>query len=145
MVPYILACTFFGMMVSCMVKYRENVMLLVVFVSIPLLFMTGVSWPQSSIPGYWQGVSWLFPSTFGARAYVRMNSMGATLGDVLTEYRILWIQSVCYFALTLAVYRFQIYQARKHAKERLNFLRHNRQARQSSAHGNLVAVDQIDA
>ena len=145
MLPYILACTFFGMMVSCMVKYRENVMLLVVFVSIPLLFMTGVSWPQSNIPGYWQGVSWLFPSTFGARAYVRMNSMGATLVDVMTEYRILWIQVVCYFALTLAVYRFQIYEARKHAKERLDFLRHNREARMSSANGNLASVDQVDA
>ena len=50
MTPYTLACIFFGMVVSCMVKYRENVMLLVVFISLPLLFMTGVSWPQSNIP-----------------------------------------------------------------------------------------------
>ena len=93
MVPYILACTFFGMMVSCTVKYRENVMLIVVFVSVPLLFLTGVSWPQSSIPSYWQGVSWLFPSTFGARAYIRLNSMGADISDVMPELRILWIQA----------------------------------------------------
>ena len=106
MVPYILACTFFGMMVSCTVKYRENVMLIVVFVSVPLLFLTGVSWPQSSIPSYWQGVSWLFPSTFGARAYIRLNSMGADISDVMPELRILWIQAVCYFVLTLCVYRF---------------------------------------
>ena len=103
MVPYILACTFFGMMVSCTVKYRENVMLIVVFVSVPLLFLTGVSWPQSSIPSYWQGVSWLFPSTFGARAYIRLNSMGADISDVMPELRILWIQAVCYFVLTLCV------------------------------------------
>lgn len=50
MVPYILACTFFGMMVSCTVKYRENVMLIVVFVSVPLLFLTGVSWPTVEHP-----------------------------------------------------------------------------------------------
>ena len=116
MLPYILACIFFGMMVSCTVKYRENVMLLVVFVSVPLLFLTGVSWPQSNIPGYWQGVSWLFPSTFGARAFVRMNSMGATLDDVMPEYCILWIQTVCYFVLTLSVYRFQIGLSRKQQK-----------------------------
>ena len=131
LLPYILACIFFGMMVSCTVKYRENVMLLVVFVSVPLLFLTGASWPQSNIPGYWQGVSWLFPSTFGARAYIRMNSMGATLSDVMPEYRILWIQTACYFVLTLCVYRFQIWQGRVHALERLRFLRRNRQARQS--------------
>ena len=129
MVPYIMACIFFGIVVSCLVRYRENVMLLMVFVSVPLLFLTGVSWPQSNIPGVWQGVSWLFPSTFGARAYVRMNSMGATLGDVMTEYRVLWIQVLCYFFLAMAVYRFQIWQARKRAMERLLFLKHSREAK----------------
>ena len=129
MLPYILACIFFGMVVSCTVKYRENVMLLVVFVSVPLLFLTGVSWPQSNIPGYWQGVSWLFPSTFGARAYIRLNSMGADLSDVMPELRILWIQTVCYFVLTLCVYRFQFYQARAHAMERLKYLKHKREAK----------------
>ena len=127
MLPYIIACIFFGMMVSCTVKYRENVMLLVVFVSIPLLFMTGVSWPQTSIPGIWQGVSWLFPSTFGARAFIRLNSMGADISDVSSELRIIWIQAACYFVLTLAVYRFQFYEARRHAMERLKFLKHKRE------------------
>ena len=135
MIPYTLACIFFGMVVSCMVKYRENVMLLMVFVSIPLLFMTGISWPQSNIPGMWQGVSWLFPSTFGARAYVRLNSMGASLGDVLTEYRILWIHVTCYFFLTLCVYRFQIYRARRQAMNRLRFLKKSRQERQTAQQG----------
>ena len=126
MLPYIIACIFFGMMVSCTVKYRENVMLLVVFVSVPLLFLTGVSWPQSNIPSYWQGVSWLFPSTFGARAYIRLNSMGASFQDVLFEYRILWIQAGCYFILTLCVYRFQFFQARHRAMERLRFLKNKK-------------------
>ena len=127
MLPYILACTFFGMMVSCTVKYRENVMLIVVFVSVPLLFLTGVSWPQSNIPSYWQGVSWLFPSTFGARAFIRLNSMGADISDVMSELRILWIQALCYFVLTLAVYRFQFYEARRYAMDRLKFLKHKRE------------------
>lgn len=129
MVPYILACTFFGMMVSCTVKYRENVMLIVVFVSVPLLFLTGVSWPQSSIPSYWQGVSWLFPSTFGARAYIRLNSMGADISDVMPELRILWIQAVCYFVMTLCVYRFQFFMARRFAMERLRYLKHKRESK----------------
>ena len=126
MVPYTLACIFFGITVSCVIRYRENVMLLIVFVSIPLLFVTGVSWPQSAIPGFWQGVSWLFPSTFGARGYIRLNSMGGTLGDILFEYRILWIQVLAYFFLACAVYRFQIAQSRQHALERLNYLKRKR-------------------
>ena len=131
MLPYTLACLFFGMMVSCTVKYRENVMLIVVFMSVPLLFLTGVSWPQTCIPSCWQGVSWLFPSTFGARAYIRLNSMGADVSDVMPEIRILWIQAVCYFAMTLCVYRFQFFIARHYAMERLKFLKHKRESKLS--------------
>jgi ABC-2 type transport system permease protein len=119
MFPYLLACIFFGMAVSCMVKYRENVMLLMVFISVPLLFMSGVSWPLSNIPSYWQGVSWLFPSTFGVRAYVRLNSMGASLNDVTLEYSILWLHAIVYFLLACMVYRYQIHLAEKDAHERL--------------------------
>ena len=119
MFPYTLACIFFGMTVSSMVKYRENVMLLMVFVSVPLLFMSGVSWPQSSIPGFWQGVSWCFPSTFAIRAYIRLNSMGASLSDVLTEYRILWLHSFIYFCSACVVYHFQIKRARQEVTTRL--------------------------
>ena len=117
MVPYILACIFFGMMISCMIKYRENVMLLIVFMSVPLLFMSGVSWPQSSLPGAWQSVAYLFPSTFGVRGFVRLNSMGATLADIEHEYQMLWIQTTVYFFMTCLVYRYQINQAHQHALE----------------------------
>ena len=115
MLPYLLACVFFGMTVSCLVRYRENVMLLMVFISLPLLFLTGVSWPQSAIPGVWQGISWLFPSTFGARAFVRMNTMGATLSDVVPEVRYLWIQAAAYFGMACLVYGHQLRESRKHA------------------------------
>ena len=129
MVPYLLASTFFGMTVSCLVHYRENVMLLMVFLSLPLLFMSGVSWPQSNIPGYWQGVSWLFPSTFGIRAFVRMNTMGGVLSDVVTEIRCLWIQAATYFGTACLVYGFQVRLTRRHAHERLEVLRKKREVR----------------
>ena len=119
MIPYLLACIFFGMFVSCVVRYRENVILIVVFTSLPLLFLTGVSWPQSAIPGAWQGISWLFPSTFGCRAFVRLNAMDATLYDIRHEYQILWIQVVIYFFATCLVYRYQLINTRRHAHERL--------------------------
>lgn len=130
MVPYLLACIFFGMTVSCLVRYRENVMLLMVFISVPLLFLSGVSWPQSNIPGYWQGVSWLFPSTFGVRAFMRMNTLGGVLNDVIPEIRCLWIQAAIYFGTTCLVYGHQIVRSRCHAYERLELLRKKREVRQ---------------
>ena len=113
LLPYTIACIFFGITVSCLVRYRENVMLLMVFVSVPLLFLTGVSWPQSSIPSYWQGVSWLFPSTFGVRAFIRINSMGASISQILPELRLLWIQAAVYLVMACIVYRHQFRLAKK--------------------------------
>ena len=129
MTPYVLACVFFGMTVSCLMRYRENVMLIVVFVSLPLLFLSGISWPQSNIPGYWQGVSWLFPSTYGVRAFVRMNTMGGTLGDVAPELRYLWIQVAAYMGAACLVYGHQLRLSNQHAKERLEYLRRKKAVR----------------
>jgi ABC-2 type transport system permease protein len=111
------------------VRYRENVMLLVVFISVPLLFLSGVSWPQSNIPGAWQGVSWLFPSTFGIRAFLRLNTMGASVSDVLPELRYLWIQAAAYFGSACLVYGTQIRNSKRHAQIRLAYLRKKREVR----------------
>lgn len=129
LLPYVLASIFFGLTLSCMIRYRENVMLLVVFTSVPFLFLSGVSWPQSNISGFWKAVAWLFPSTFGVRAYVRVQSMGATLQDVATEYRALWIQVAAYFFLACGVYRYQILRSRSHALQRLDYMKRKREVR----------------
>ena len=103
--PYLVACISFGLMLSWLVRYRENVLLLVVFTSIPFLFLSGISWPQSAIPPFWRMVGSILPSTFAIRGYVRMASMGATLGDVLVEFRALWIQTGIYLVLASIVMR----------------------------------------
>ena len=115
LLPFILACIFFSLTMSCLVRYRENVMLLVVFTSVPLLFMTGISWPQANIPGIWQSIAWLFPSTFGVRGFLRISSMGASLSDIEPEFRALWIQVGVYFITACIVYRNQIRLARMNA------------------------------
>lgn len=123
MVPYILSCIFFGMMLSCLVRYRENVILLVVFTSLPFLFLSGISWPQSSIPGAWRSIATLLPSTFGIRGFIRINGMGATLSDIRLEYQALWVLTLVYFFATCLVYRFQIIAAHNHANERIRVLK----------------------
>ncbi len=115
LLPYILSCIFFGMTLSCLVRYRENVMLLVVFTSVPFLFLTGVSWPQTNMPGFWQVFAYLIPSTFGVRGFLRISSMGATLQDIRFEYQALWLQTFVYFFITCAVYRYQISSTRRRA------------------------------
>jgi len=108
MVPYLLACIFFAYTFSFFVRQRENVMLLVVFTSVPFLFLSGVSWPQSNIPEFWRVFSWLFPSTFGVQGFVKLNTLGATFTDILPEAHALWAQAAVYFASACAVTHWQI-------------------------------------
>lgn len=124
--PYLLACIFFAMTCSIFVHHRESCMLIFVFTSVPLLFISGISWPGAAIPKFWEIFSWLFPSTFGINGYVRINTMGATLHDVLPIIRGLWIQAVVYFITTCIVYRRQIMLSRKHALERLKTYRNKK-------------------
>ena len=105
LLPFMLASIFFGMTISCLFRYRENVMLLIVFASVPLLFLSGISWPKSAIPGFLQGFSWLFPSTFAIQGFVRVNSMGATVTDVAAEVWALWIQVLTYFITACIIRR----------------------------------------
>ena len=111
--PYLAACIFFAMTASIAIRNRETCMLLFVFTSVPLLVLSGISWPGAAMPEFWRYFSYIFPSTFGINGYVRINSMGATLNEVSFEYQALWIQTGIYFLTTCLVYRWQIIQSRK--------------------------------
>ena len=113
LLPYILACIFFGMTVSCLIRYREYIILVIVFTSVPLLFLSGILWPATAMSGTWKAISWLFPSTFGVNAFIKINSLGATMEDINTEYFLLWVQAGVYFLLACLVYYRQIERSRK--------------------------------
>ncbi len=123
MLPYLAACIFFSMTVSIAIRNRETCMMIFVFTSVPLLFISGISWPSSAIPAFWKYFSYIFPSTFGINGYVRINSMGATLNEVAFEYKALWLQTGFYFFTTFAVYRWQILSSRRHAINRYKELK----------------------
>ena len=105
MVPYIAACVFFSISLSSIAHDRESFIIMFVFLSKPLLFASGISWPSSNIPIFWKGFSWLFPSTFGVNGYVRITEMGATLEDVQHELNALWIQTIAYGVISYLVYK----------------------------------------
>lgn len=107
-IPYLLACIFLAMTLSAFIYRREDSILLLVFLSVPMLFLSGLSWPAAAMPSFWRYVSYLFPSTFGMNGYVRISAMGASLSDISTEYMALWIQAGVYFLLACWFYRRQI-------------------------------------
>lgn len=96
MLPFLLACIFLAVSAGHLVRERESCMLLFVFTSVPFLFLSGISWPESSVPPFWKAVSYLLPSTPGINGFVSINETGATLSDVIKDYRLLWAQAVVY-------------------------------------------------
>lgn len=103
--PFLLACVFFAIACSFLSKEREYPFLLFVFTSVPLMFLSGISWPKEGIAPYWLALAKVFPSTHGIDGFVKMNNMGATLHDVLPEYAALWLLAALYFTLACLLYR----------------------------------------
>ena len=97
-----------GITFSSFLYRREDCIVLFVFMSVPLLFISGISWPGAAIPRFWQWVGMLFPSTYAVNGYVRINSMGASLGQVAHEFTALWIQTGAYLLLAILFYHLAI-------------------------------------
>lgn len=105
LVPYLFAVFNFGLCIGGIPRRRESIILLVVFTTIPMLFMSGVSWPGSALPSFWRYVGYLFPSTFGINAFIKLNCMGAHFDSIHFEFIALWIQWIAYAFLAWAVTR----------------------------------------
>jgi ABC-2 type transport system permease protein len=111
--PYLLACIFFAMTLSGFVTSRESPMLIFVFTSVILLFLSGISWPTEAIPPFWKALSYVFPSTPGVQGFVRIDSLGASLNEIAFEYQLLWIHTGIYFISACMVYRCQFLNRRQ--------------------------------
>ncbi len=104
LLPFILAVIFFGMTIgNLMVRQKITPMLCFVFFSVVLFFLTGMVWPQSSMPRFWLFFSYLFPSTPGVQGFVKIASMGGNLEIVRHEYMTLWFQAATYFVTACVV------------------------------------------
>lgn len=102
LVFYILDCIFFTFTWSTLIWKRETVFVLFLSVSPMCMFLTGFSWPMTAIPPFWQWVGCLFPSTFGCRAFINLNTAGCTLADVAPEFNAMILQTVVYYVLASA-------------------------------------------
>ena len=128
--PYLFASIFLSMTLSGFMTSRESPMLVFVFTSVILLFISGVSWPKEAIPPFWKAVGYLFPSTSGIQGFIRINTAGASLNEVAHEYHTLWIQAGIYFITACAIYRYQIMRSRKLIIKQYRYMKMQRMLRQ---------------
>ena len=65
-----------GIAVSTLFRYRENSLPLLLWTSIPILMLSGVSYPQQGIPDWFFNLGQLFPSSHGVNGFIRIQTMG---------------------------------------------------------------------
>lgn len=104
-VPFILSVSFLGQFVGAWFSRRETALLLIVAFSLPLFFLVGVAWPPEAIPDLLRQASFVLPSTSGIDGLVRLNQMGASLADVMSDWRRLWVLAALYAVLAVVAAR----------------------------------------
>jgi ABC-2 type transport system permease protein len=105
LIPFILSVSFLGLAISVLFKKRVNSLLFMVFLSPCILFLTGLSWPASSIPPVLYSVAHIFPSTLMVPAYLRMRIYGADIASVSYEWGWMLVQMIIYFILACFAYK----------------------------------------
>ena len=99
MAVYMAACIGLSIAVSTLFRYRGNSLLFLLWTSIPLLMLSGVSYPREGIPDWLFQFGQLFPSSHGVNAFIRIQTMGASLSEVFAEIKALVILAVIYGGL----------------------------------------------
>lgn len=95
--PYVLSCIFLGITLSTLFRKREESIMLLIWTSIPVLLLTGASFPRQSIPDWLYAVGTLLPASKGVDGFLRIQTTGATLAQVHGQYVHLWILTLVYF------------------------------------------------
>lgn len=108
LIPFLMATSFFGLTASLFFTDSDAPLLMIAFFSVGLIFLSGVSYPLELMPWYWKLSHYLIPAAPATLAYVKLNSMGASMAGIHTEYITLWIQCAAYFLSACLVYRYNI-------------------------------------
>jgi ABC-2 type transport system permease protein len=98
---FTLATSFMGQAAGAWFKHPETPTLIFLGTSLPQLFVTGFSWPREAIPTPVPAVGYIFPSDFAIDGIVRIGQLGASLGEVVHDWRGLWGLTIVYFALAV--------------------------------------------
>ncbi len=112
-VPYLLAVSFLGQTIKVFVKGREATFITLVFTSVIFVFLSGISWPRSSMSLLWISLGNLIPSTWAINSYIAMQSNGASLAAQAPAYSMLWALAAFYYVSAAIV---QHYVTRRNTK-----------------------------
>ena len=88
---FVLATSFMGQAVGAWFKRPETPTLIFLGTSLPQFFLTGFSWPREAIPKPVHAAGYIFPADFAIDGIVRIDQLGASLWEVVHDWRGLWV------------------------------------------------------
>ncbi len=95
-VPFLLASIMLGVALSTLFRRRETSLMVMLWTSIPVLMLSGVSFPSQAIPPLLRLFGHLLPSGAAVEAFIRVRSMGASLEEIGPEVVELWVLALLY-------------------------------------------------
>lgn len=85
MLLYIIASSAMAQMLSHLFTRREAPILTLLWSSVPILLLAGLSYPKEAFPEWLYALGRLFPSSGAVVGFVDLNTMGASLRDIESE------------------------------------------------------------
>ena len=107
MIPYLFASVFFCLSLSPLYTDGDMPLFFIVFMSVPLVFLTGISYPLELMPWHWKIFHYLIPTAPATLAFVKLDCMGGDLSNVVPEMITLWGQCAVYFVLSTVIFHFR--------------------------------------
>ncbi len=90
-----------GCVLGLWFRQRERSMQILIFISLPIFFLSGYPWPADQLPQVLQVIRWIVPTTPAINTSVQLNQMGASLSQVAIGFYALAGLWLFYFALLL--------------------------------------------
>ena len=102
--PFLWASIFLGLTLANFFRHRETSILVLLFTTIPFVFLSGLSWPPESMPVFWRWFAQIIPSSSAVQGVLRLHSMGLGLGNIrhlwLQQWALAWLYYIVAISLT---------------------------------------------
>jgi ABC-2 type transport system permease protein len=85
--------------------------MLLLWSSVPVLLLAGVSYPREAFPEWLFDIGRLLPSSSGVNGFIALASRGATLSEIREEVFTLVISTIIYITLTIFINKTRLNKA----------------------------------
>lgn len=103
MIPYLFANIYFCLIFTLLFKDADSPLFFIVFMSVPLVFLSGISYPLELMPWHWKIFHYIIPAAPATMAFVKLNCMGADMNNITSEMINLWLQCIGYYIIAATI------------------------------------------